>query len=96
MKRFCAKQGCRTLVDRGYCAEHGPERRLPMDPRYGTQRWRETSAEFLARPENTRCKRCGRLSEVTDHIVSVRQAPERFFDETNFQALCRDCNTKKG
>lgn len=31
-------------------------------------------------------------SECVDHIVPVSRAPERFWDETNHQALCLACN----
>lgn len=67
---------------------------LPQDPRYWSAAWRRHSKKYLA--EHTRCVRCGRLSQVVDHVVPVHRAPERFFDETNHQALCVACNTEKG
>lgn len=36
------------------------------------------------------------LAEVTDHIKPASLYPELFFEETNHQSLCRDCNTLKG
>jgi len=37
----------------------------------------------------------GRLADLTDHVISARVAPHRFFDETNLQSLCVDCHRLK-
>ena len=91
--RYCATPGCATLVPSGHCPTHRP-RRVGRDPRYSTQRWTRDSRRRLAL--HPFCVRCGRVAEVTDHIVPVAQAPERFFDPTNHQSLCVRCNTEKG
>lgn len=37
------------------------------------------------------------LAEVTDHIIPFPVCgKDRFFDEDNLQALCRECNHQKG
>jgi 5-methylcytosine-specific restriction endonuclease McrA len=32
------------------------------------------------------------LAEVVDHIVPVREAPDRAFDQTNLQSMCAACH----
>src|SRR4051812_25137497 len=40
------------------------------------------------------CVRCGARGEAVDHIVPVRQAPERRLDPTNVRTLCTSCHSK--
>jgi len=91
--RVCAAPRCPNRVRKGYCAVHQRPRaeiRRPTDPRYGTQAWRVYSRQRLA--EHPFCALCGVLAELTDHIVPVVEAPERFDDPTNHRSLCRRCN----
>lgn len=39
------------------------------------------------------CRRCGQKATVVDHIVSIRRAPHRRLDRTNFQSLCTACHS---
>lgn len=62
---------------------------------YKYQRFRD---RFIRR--NRLCAECDRqgfvtLAEEVDHIVPVSQAPDRVWDETNLQALCRSCHERK-
>ncbi len=60
-----------------------------------TQRWKALRLLALRR-DGFRCAKCsahGRLE--VDHIVSVRDAPERAFDLDNLQALCPRCHGSK-
>lgn len=93
--RFCATPACRELVTHGHCRTHRPSqvRRFGRDPRYGSLRWRLVSRRQLA--QHPFCVRCGHVAEVTDHIVPVYRAPDRFFDPTNHQSLCAQCNREK-
>jgi 5-methylcytosine-specific restriction enzyme A len=93
--RFCATPACRALVTHGHCATHQPSQRqrYGRDPRYSSQRWARLSRR--RRAVHPFCVRCDRVAEVTDHIVPVYRAPERFFDPTNHQSLCARCNREK-
>lgn len=88
--RVCSFSGCYRLVPRGYCEKHRLNQRQPTDPRYGTNRWRLYSRQRLL--EHPWCVLCHSLAQVTDHIVPVTEAPERFFDPDNHRSLCRACN----
>jgi 5-methylcytosine-specific restriction endonuclease McrA len=35
------------------------------------------------------------LADVTDHIVDAADRPDLFWDPTNHQSLCSDCNKRK-
>lgn len=94
--RPCATPGCPALVEHGHCAGHATVREQAR----GTARQRGYDTTW-ARYSRRRlhqfpfCVRCGRLAEVTDHIVPIRLAPERRLDPTNHQSLCADCNRRK-
>jgi 5-methylcytosine-specific restriction enzyme A len=97
MMKPCAKTGCPELVTKGrYCARHRQaveQARGTATARGYSKQWSRYSARRLA--QHPFCTMCGRLAEVTDHIVSARQAPARFWDETNHQSLCGACNRRK-
>lgn len=60
-----------------------------------TKRWKALRLLALRR-DGFACVQCsarGRLE--VDHIVSVRDAPERAFDLDNTQSLCPACHTRK-
>jgi 5-methylcytosine-specific restriction enzyme A len=60
-----------------------------------TRRWKALRLEALRRDE-FRCVKCdGRNSLEVDHIKSVRSAPDRAFDLSNLQVLCKACHTAK-
>jgi 5-methylcytosine-specific restriction endonuclease McrA len=101
--RVCATPRCGTPVPKGYCLRCRPTHRehsRPTDPRYGTMQWRRYSAQ--RKQEHPFCERCGLLAAgpdtngrsrgVTDHIVPVVEAPDRFDDPTNHRTLCIACN----
>jgi len=60
--------------------------------------WRELRAQVLAdEPDCRECARNGveRRAEMVDHIITVREAPERRLDRTNLQPLCWPCHRLK-
>lgn len=61
------------------------------EPRWQRLRELQLSAEPLCRF----CSQAGRTTLATDvdHVVPVRQAPDRAFDQTNLQSLCRRCHS---
>lgn len=64
-----------------------------QDPFYRTKRWVERSRGF--RREHPVCMVCNRWkSEVTDHIVPLKDGGEPWAD-SNLQALCHRCHNRK-
>lgn len=60
--------------------------------------WDKASERY--RHEHPRCVKClaeGRVtsSEVTDHIIPYRGDQSLFWDESNWQALCKRCHDAK-
>jgi 5-methylcytosine-specific restriction endonuclease McrA len=60
-----------------------------------TKRWQVLRHVILER-DGWACIQCGshRHLEV-DHIIPVRDAPEKAFDPNGLQTLCRSCHTRK-
>jgi len=74
------------------------QNRQRSDDPYHTNRWTKASAAFrAAHPICESCKQKGLIvpSEVTDHIIPWPVCGD-FWDQTNWQALCRKCNQNKG
>ena len=75
----------------------GYERERSADP-YHTSRWTRLSRAWRRmHPLCEECKRRGiiKAGEVTDHIIPWPVCQD-FYDETNLQTLCEDCNHAKG
>ena len=92
---------CGGLIREGSCERCSrrddrkrPQRQTAAQRGYGS-RWREASRLFLSRQENWFCVQCGRLSEVTDHIVPHRGDERLFWDQRNWQPLCKTCHDSK-
>ena len=102
-KRPCRYPGCPNLCEKGtYCAEHqgeSPERwrGSAAERGYGAD-WRKSRRRFLAsNPLCAACLKRGVLTPATvvDHIVPHRGAQRLFWDESNWQALCKQCHDCK-
>lgn len=79
-------------------ADSGGYHRERSDDLYHTFRWTRLSRAFRqSHPLCAECARNGRLkaAEVVDHIVPFPVCRD-FFDESNLQSLCADCNIAKG
>lgn len=64
---------------------------------YGRQ-WRKARAVYLAEhPLCVACEREGRVTAATDvdHVIPHRGDERRFWDETNWQALCKTHHGRK-
>ena len=97
----CAVPGCPNLTERKYCEAHADrqrqDNRRPQNDIYN-RRWRKVSKLFLAaHPLCVECQRQGKLTPATvvDHIVPHRGDPQRFWDENNWQGLCKPCHDRK-
>lgn len=65
---------------------------------YNNNRWRNISKKFLTKnPLCVNCLKNGiiKSSEETDHILPHRGDKEKFWDQKNWQALCKVCHSKK-
>jgi 5-methylcytosine-specific restriction endonuclease McrA len=109
--RPCKK--CGALTHGGYCTAHQgePKRQAqrydarraedPVRRLYGTQRWRWTSKEIIAR--DPVCKECHlEPSTLADHVIPSREYVaqhngdlDSFFDKENLQGLGNNCHRKK-
>lgn len=99
---ICAHPGCNTLSDSRYCQQHAAaqqQQRKQADKRrgsaasrgYGSQ-WRKARVVYLA--EHPLCKHCkaqGLLTPATiiDHIKPHRGDMVLFWDQNNWQPLCK-------
>ncbi|KKL81304.1 hypothetical protein LCGC14_1996070 [marine sediment metagenome] len=104
-KRPCGHPGCAALVDKGYCPEHRTAQRRHDDSNRGTSaqrgyggRWQRISKIY--RGKNPLCVMClakGYTQEVeaVDHIIPKRLDSVDFWDEDNWQSLCKRCHDLK-
>ena len=93
----CRHPGCPELVPCGqrYCDRHRPlhvgEARSAAQRGYGSK-WQKASRQYLAaHPLCVRCLMEGRTTaaSVVDHIVPHRGDMRLFWDESNWQPLCK-------
>lgn len=55
--------------------------------------WSKLRFRFLH--HNPTCCVCGAPGKHVDHIVSVRDAPDRRLDPTNLRTLCHSCHSRR-
>lgn len=99
----CSHPGCPRLVPRGrkYCNEHAglhPEEVRSAFSRGYDRKWQRVSKAFLrSHPLCAECQRNGRYvaATVVDHIVPHRGDQKLFWDESNWQPLCKRCHDQK-
>lgn len=99
----CRHPGCAALVEPGsrYCAAHKalhPEEQRRAEDRGYTQKWRKASRRYLqGHPLCVQCLKRGRYvrATVVDHIVPHRGDQVLFWDQDNWQALCKPCHDRK-
>lgn len=99
----CKYPGCpkRVPYGRKYCDEHEQrcqgERKNAVLRGYGRE-WQKARKFFLKRhPWCARCKEKGRLvpATVVDHIKPHRGDLDLFWNEKNWQPLCKSCHDHK-
>ena len=100
-KRPCHRSGCPILTDDGYCPAHPkPQRRYPdtresCDKRGYDYAWRKFRLAYLR--QHPLCEDCLEQNIVTPatephHLIKLRKAPDRKYDESNLRALCKPCH----
>ena len=103
--RVCLEPGCAVRVPRGRCAQHQRVKRAEHQRHFAGvaglnygRRWKKLRALFLER--NPLCKECStdgtveRATEV-DHKVPHRGDYFLFWDEDNWQPLCKRHHSAK-
>jgi 5-methylcytosine-specific restriction protein A len=102
----CRHPGCAAVVTGArYCEAHRQKYQRAQDQRRGSAasrgydyRWRKAREAFIRRhPLCAECERRGRLtpSREVDHIVPHKGDKTLFWDERNWQALCKPCHSTK-
>lgn len=93
----CKHPGCAELVEPGarYCEKHKalhPEEVRSASRRGYGRRWQKASRAFLqSHPLCAKCMKEGRYvrATVVDHIIAHRGDQKLFWDQSNWQALCK-------
>ncbi len=97
----CKHLGCPKLTNSQYCEEHEAMHssdRASAASRGYTSSWRVARRRFLkAHPLCVKCQQENRLMRATvvDHIKPHRGDAILFWDENNWQPLCKPCHDKK-
>ena len=103
-KRPCRHPGCPNLCEKGvYCEEHRKEwshdaLRGGAAARGYDAKWREARALFLR--QHPLCVECLKENKITpatvvDHIIPHRGDKKLFWDQDNWQPLCKDHHDSK-
>ena len=83
----------------------GHGNRRPVEDRRGSARqrgyspaWDRLAKAFLR--ANPLCALCSHdhrpvAAELVDHVTPIREAPDRIYDYSNLQSLCRSCHARK-
>lgn len=100
-KKPCKHPGCPKLTSQAYCELHVKEhvnKRPSARNRGYDSRWRIASKRFLK--VNPICKHCEKEGKITaatvvDHVIPHRGNRIIFWDESNWQPLCKECHDRK-
>ena len=97
----CRHPGCPKLTDGMYCEGHAKlhaSDRASASVRGYDSRWEKARKRFLkAHPLCVRCMEQGRVvrANVVDHVIPHRGDAKLFWDEANWQSLCKSCHDHK-
>ena len=101
----CPEPGCPVLTQGGRCPAHRKADYRRQDECRGSAaergydaRWQRESRRYLRlHPLCVQCLEHGRTepSTVVDHIIPHRGDKQLFWDETNWQALCKTDHDRK-
>ena len=101
----CNRPGCPALTHARFCERCGKAERARFDRERGTAasrgydaRWRKRRAIYLgAHPLCRHCAAKGRTTAATvvDHITPHRGDQTLFWDQENWQPLCKPCHDSK-
>lgn len=94
----CKHPGCPNLTAELYCEIHKQPDRPSSAKRGYNSKWRKLSKQYLRKhPMCVRCMAEGRYvpATVVDHIIPHRGDKNLFWNESNWQALCKPCHDRK-
>lgn len=98
-KRPCRHPGCPNLSNEPFCEQHRKQYARETAAQRGYDgRWRKARALFLkGHPLCAECLLENHLTPATivDHIVPHRGDKRLFWDQANFQPLCKPCHDRK-
>jgi len=102
-KRTCRHPGCPNLSDGLYCEAHMGGHALKCTRESAAvrgydRRWQRARGWYLrAHPLCAECGRAGRVvaASVVDHITPHRGNKALFWDEGNWQPMCKSCHDRK-
>jgi len=100
-KKPCKHPGCPLLTENNYCKFHIKlhiKDRTTAHERGYNSLWQKARKQFLsANPLCNECQSQGKLTSATvvDHIKPHRGDKVLFWDEINWQPLCKKCHDKK-
>ena len=74
------------------------DKRKTAERGYGW-RWQQARETFLCQPENVLCRMCSAkglivVATVVDHVIPHKGDDRLFWDQTNWQALCKPCHDR--
>lgn len=84
-----------------YCEKHlplHPEATRPAAKRGYNRRWQKARKSYLeAHPLCVQCAKQGKYvrATVVDHIIPHRGDQKLFWDQNNWQSLCKSCHDQK-
>ena len=89
---------CGGTIREGKCDKCGPGGKSHTKRLYDSRRWLNASRRYRA--NHPLCEECLRKTKVTpaqvvDHIVPHKDDYDLFWDEDNWQSLCRSCHGEK-
>lgn len=104
-KKPCAYPGCPELTNERYCSKHKREEgsqynrtSRPFKHLYNSSRWKVLRKQFLQEhPLCEECKRKGVIKPATivDHVVAHKGNEVLFWDQSNWQGLCKHHHDQK-
>ena len=99
LKKPCKHPQCPKLTHDRFCDDHKDlyKRDTPTQRGYDS-RWQKARLVFLrANPLCESCLKIGRVTKATvvDHVTPHRGDDTLFWDQNNWQALCKRCHDTK-
>ena len=105
-KSPCRYQGCRQLVNSGYCDQHKESSnkkqfdklRGSSNARGYTYKWQKARLAYLfLHPLCVECSDLGLVvaATVVDHVMPHKGDQVLFWDQSNWQSLCATCHNRK-
>lgn len=98
--RPCAVASCNRITQEKYCDIHKDlaAKRTRRDSEkwkglYKSARYQAARKSFMA--AHPWCARCGELAAELDHIIPHEGNMKLFYDQKNWQTLCKRCHSQK-